>query len=160
MLALAAGCASRGGAVPHPFPKPDVGSPAATPDMVPESAYAFTIIATALGLQGTPYRAGGETVDGFDCSGFTRYVFAQHGIALPRQASDQYQTGTEVKMDALQPGDLVFFTTAHRARGITRRRMDRQRSVRTRSERTGRGACRALELELLVRAVCRRETDH
>lgn len=66
---------------------------------------------TALDLRGTPYRNGGDTPRGFDCSGFTRYVFARHGIDLPRRAFDQYSTGVPVERDSLAPGDLVFFAT-------------------------------------------------
>ena len=54
---------------------------------------------------------GGETVDGFDCSGFTRYVFAQHGVILPRLAADQYRAGAPIDPDEVEAGDLVFFTT-------------------------------------------------
>jgi cell wall-associated NlpC family hydrolase len=71
----------------------------------------LAITETALALQGVPYRDGGETTEGFDCSGFTRYVFAQHGINLPRLASDQYLAGDAISVDDLEPGDLVFFTT-------------------------------------------------
>jgi cell wall-associated NlpC family hydrolase len=48
-------------------------------------------------------------VTGFDCSGFTHWVFMQHGITLPRQSFDQYQLGQQVKVGKLRAGDLVFF---------------------------------------------------
>ncbi|MCC7415512.1 MAG: C40 family peptidase [Acidobacteria bacterium] len=67
---------------------------------------------TALALRGTPYRNGGmDPGTGFDCSGFTAYVFAQHGVSLPREVRDQYETGKKVRPDELQIGDLIFFTT-------------------------------------------------
>ena len=47
---------------------------------------------------------------GFDCSGFTRYVFATAGISLPRTADVQFEIGTPVSYDNLMPGDLVFFS--------------------------------------------------
>ena len=66
---------------------------------------------TALGLRGAPYRNGGADPSGFDCSGFVQYVFAQHGVIVPRKVSDMYHAGKDVKPDQLEPGDLVFFTT-------------------------------------------------
>ncbi len=65
--------------------------------------------------RGVPYRNGGTTPSGFDCSGFTQYVFAQHGIALPREVRDQFRVGEEIDEDDLVlPGDLVFFNTEGR----------------------------------------------
>ena len=69
------------------------------------------LIDYALSLQGIPYKFGGTTTAGFDCSGFTGYVFAKYGIKLPRTSFDQYTIGTKVNISNLQPGDLVFFTT-------------------------------------------------
>lgn len=67
------------------------------------------IIATAKSFLGVPYRWGGTTPNGFDCSGFTRYVFASQKITLPRVSIDQYGIGTPVAFSNLIPGDLVFF---------------------------------------------------
>ena len=61
----------------------------------------------AAGFAGTPYVYGGTTPSGFDCSGFTQYVFGQIGINLPRTAEQQRQFATPVSTP--QPGDLVFF---------------------------------------------------
>lgn len=61
---------------------------------------------------GTPYRYGGTTPDGFDCSGFMQYVFKNCGISLNRVSRDQYaKNGTSVSKSELIPGDLVFFGT-------------------------------------------------
>ena len=66
---------------------------------------------TALALRGVRYTTGGATPKGFDCSGFTYYVFGRHGVRLPRVATDQYHMGRPVRRDRVRPGDLVFFST-------------------------------------------------
>jgi len=67
------------------------------------------VIAYASHFLGVPYVWGGTTPSGFDCSGFTQYVFAHFGIGLPRIAEAQQNVGTLVSRANLQPGDLVFF---------------------------------------------------
>lgn len=66
-------------------------------------------------LYGTPYKASGTTKKGFDCSGFTRYVFKALGVELPHSSGAQYELGTKVAKADLQPGDLVFFNTNGRS---------------------------------------------
>jgi cell wall-associated NlpC family hydrolase len=63
----------------------------------------------AMRYRGAPYRWGGAGPSGFDCSGFVRYVYAQVGVSLPHNAAMQYEHGTPIPRDRLQPGDLVFF---------------------------------------------------
>jgi cell wall-associated NlpC family hydrolase len=75
---------------------------------LPAEAYALT--STALALRGVPYRNGGADPGGFDCSGFVWYVFAQHGLPLPRTVGEQFRAGRS-QVGGLQPGDLVFFST-------------------------------------------------
>lgn len=71
------------------------------------------IIAYATNFLGTKYVWGGSTpVPGFDCSGFTQYVFRHFGISLDRTTYGQINDGPSVSRDQLQPGDLVFFGTA------------------------------------------------
>ncbi|MCY0875978.1 MAG: NlpC/P60 family protein [Firmicutes bacterium] len=70
------------------------------------------LIARAEKYLGDPYVWGGNSPAGFDCSGFTQYVFAQFGISLPHSAAAQAQMGTPVSEADLQPGDLVFFNTS------------------------------------------------
>jgi len=66
------------------------------------------VIEIAARYVGTPYVYGGTTPDGFDCSGFTSYVYAQLGITLPRTSGDQLYAGVQVPRDQAQPGDLVW----------------------------------------------------
>jgi cell wall-associated NlpC family hydrolase len=64
-----------------------------------------------MSLRGTPYRNGGSDPAGFDCSGFVQWVFAQQGVALPREVRQQYHAGQEIDSSDIQAGDLVFFET-------------------------------------------------
>ena len=73
------------------------------------SGSASAIIAYAKQFLGTPYVWGGTTPSGFDCSGFTSYVFRNAaGINLPRVSRDQQNVGTRISPSDVQPGDLVF----------------------------------------------------
>lgn len=69
------------------------------------------ILATGKQYLGTPYVYGGSRPGGFDCSGFTSYVFAKHDMPIQRSADYQIQDGVIIPRDALQVGDLVFFRT-------------------------------------------------
>lgn len=60
---------------------------------------------------GTPYKWGGTTVKGFDCSGFMQYVFDKYDVELSRTSKSQAKMGVEVDKDELRAGDLVFFNT-------------------------------------------------
>ena len=111
ILSLAGGCASRSGAVPAPFPRPNHGSSDLPSVSAPRLPDADAITSTALGLRGVPFVNGGSTLAGFDCSGFTSFVFQQHGVELPRLAAAQYRIGSEVDPAAIEAGDLLFFTT-------------------------------------------------
>ena len=78
------------------------------------------IVDTAKKHLGTRYVYGGAAPGGFDCSGFTMYVYNQHGYSLPHSASSQWQSGIGTKVwsiGALQPGDLVFFNDPSRNAG-------------------------------------------
>ena len=122
---LAGGCASTG-AIPRPFPTPGgrpgaAAPPSAAPPVIEPPAPAEPgatseagsgVAGIALSYQGVPYRNGGaDPADGFDCSGFVWYVFARHGISVPRTVAEQFRVGMTVDRGDLHPGDLVFFNT-------------------------------------------------
>ena len=136
LAVIVTGCASAGGMVykPQPFPMPggggavavpaptDTSNPPAAPGRpgsppssgLPAGANTdgYALSSTALSLRGAPYRNGGvDPANGFDCSGFVRYVYQQHGVPMPRAVREQFQVGKSVKRDRLEPGDLVFFST-------------------------------------------------
>jgi len=67
------------------------------------------VVSIAMQYLGVPYVWGGASPSGFDCSGFTMYVYAQVGISLPHYTGAQYAMGAPVSQSQLQPGDLVFF---------------------------------------------------
>ncbi|HVJ49018.1 NlpC/P60 family protein [Desulfitobacterium sp.] len=75
------------------------------------SGGAGAILSYASQFLGTPYVWGGTSPSGFDCSGFTQYVFRQAGIDLSRTSQSQYNQGTSVARSNLKAGDLVFFST-------------------------------------------------
>ena len=77
---------------------------------VPTSSNGSSIVATAKKYLGSKYTYGGSSPStGFDCSGFTSYIFKQYGISLSRTAAGQYSNGVAVSRANLQPGDLVMF---------------------------------------------------
>jgi cell wall-associated NlpC family hydrolase len=125
------GPAAGGPAPADPGPAPTTPTTASAPATVPPSVAApapmpgrtgtampragtadgYALSGTALSLRGAPYRNGGVDPNGFDCSGFVRYVYEQHGVAMPRNVREQFRVGKNVDRDQLEPGDLVFFTT-------------------------------------------------
>ena len=125
LSALSAACASTGSA-PKPFPMPPLpaarrpAAPAGAVSGMPEPSAAAsashndTVVRVAMDLRGVPYRNGGSDPSGFDCSGFTQYVFAQTGTLLPRDTREQFLVGAPIAPGNQQPGDLIFFTTTAR----------------------------------------------
>ncbi|WP_438296456.1 C40 family peptidase [Sporosarcina sp. FA15] len=67
---------------------------------------------TATSLIGVKYSYGGNTMSGFDCSGYVSYVFKQHNVQVSRTAASMHASGTSVSKANLETGDLVFFNTA------------------------------------------------
>lgn len=84
------------------------------------SSAASGVAAIAKQYLGTRYVYGGASPSGFDCSGFTMYVFKQAGVSLPHSATSQWQSGKGEKItsiSSLQEGDLVFFCDPSRSKG-------------------------------------------
>ena len=89
-------------------------------DLTESSSSNSDIAATAKQYLGTGYVCGGASPRGFDCSGFTMYVYSQHGYSLPHSATSQWQSGLGTRVysiSELQPGDLVFFNDPSRNAG-------------------------------------------
>ena len=84
-----------------------------------DSGSSSSIVSVAQNYMGVPYVWGGTSPSGFDCSGFTQYVFRQCGYSINRTADAQYSNGSYVSYDSLQAGDLVFFANTYSASGIT-----------------------------------------
>ncbi|WJY26174.1 MULTISPECIES: C40 family peptidase [Sporosarcina] len=76
-----------------------------------------SLVSTAKNYIGTPYRYGGTTTSGIDCSAYTQLVYKKNGKSLPRTTGQQFKQGKSVSKSNLQTGDLVFFNTS--GRGIS-----------------------------------------
>jgi cell wall-associated NlpC family hydrolase len=72
------------------------------------------IVRTALSLEGVPYRSGGSSPRGFDCSGLTMYTYKKNGVAITRTAEGQYLESRHVSKSRMKAGDLVFFVISGR----------------------------------------------
>jgi len=83
-------------------------APAAATAAVPQSVSGNAVLEVAARYVGVPYVSGGTTPDGFDCSGFVSYVYAQLGISLPRTSSAIKGAGTVVSAADAQPGDIIW----------------------------------------------------
>jgi cell wall-associated NlpC family hydrolase len=115
-VALVAGC---GSAPPQRAPNSEYSLPAREAIDVPAwdgsggasnmRSRGEALAEFALRLRGSPYRYGGATIDGFDCSGLVFYAHRALGLTVPRTSRDQADDSTDVKPKKLRPGDLVFF---------------------------------------------------
>jgi cell wall-associated NlpC family hydrolase len=96
-------------------PTAEVAPPKGLRERVSDAA--SDLVITSMNFLGVPYRRGGQSDAGFDCSGFTRYIFEHSvGLVLPRRAEEQARAPglKTVARDELKPGDLVFFNTLRR----------------------------------------------
>lgn len=96
-----------------------LSSCAATKKMGAHTEIADTVVEAAKKYIGTPYKYGGTTRAGMDCSGLLINSFRAIEINLPRSSADQSKVGKEVNIADLQPGDLVFFATGKRRKTVT-----------------------------------------
>ena len=84
-----------------------------------EASPAFTVIQTAKSYRGTPYKYGGTTRAGMDCSALVFHSYYSAGINLPRASADQSKVGQKVNLTQVKPGDLLFFATGKRKNQVT-----------------------------------------
>ena len=128
-LAVSSAACATSGAVPRPFPgatvvnapsapvAPNAPSAPNTPNA--PNSLGEAIVQFAMAFRGVPYRLGGADPAGFDCSGLVQYVFAQHGVFVPRVVEQQYEAGNKIKPSDIKPGDLIFFNTKKRGDGAS-----------------------------------------
>jgi cell wall-associated NlpC family hydrolase len=91
------------------------GCASTPPETAAPPAVHQPVLDIAVSGLGTPYRYGGSTPRGFDCSGLVYYAYYKTGIRIPRSTMAQYRHARPVALKNLQPGDLVFFRSAHRS---------------------------------------------
>jgi len=84
-------------------------APAARSSSVPATGAGREVVDTATSMIGIPYRYGGETPKGFDCSGLVQYSYEAAGISVPRTSREQYQSSRPIGLADARPGDLLFF---------------------------------------------------
>ncbi len=105
-LCVSAGCA------PSPLYKETIPPPPAKNSVTNDTGW--QIVKAARQLVGTPYRYGGTTPQGFDCSGLVQFAHRQVGISIPRTTQTQLQRAYRVPLSDVQPGDVVFFRLSRR----------------------------------------------
>ncbi|WKZ12078.1 MAG: C40 family peptidase [Gammaproteobacteria bacterium] len=107
-LALALGGCFQTASLPNaPAPVPAAAAP--IDEATPPDPLRSRIVFTALQMVGVPYRYGGATPEGFDCSGLVQYSYRNAGLAVPRTSREQFRVSAPVAIDHAAPGDLVFF---------------------------------------------------
>jgi hypothetical protein len=79
----------------------------------------FSVISTAKSYRGTPYKYGGTTRSGMDCSALVYHSFYSVGINMPRTSAAQSEQGKSLKKNEIKPGDLLFFATGRKRKQVT-----------------------------------------
>ncbi|TCK19028.1 NlpC/P60 family protein [Thiogranum longum] len=105
VLAGLAGCASTSRVTGHPGAE----TKAAPPVSVKPHRPSHEALTAAANMVGTPYRYGGASPRGFDCSGLVYYAYSKAGLQAPRSTKEQYRQIKRIPISQLQPGDLIFF---------------------------------------------------
>jgi cell wall-associated NlpC family hydrolase len=91
------------------LPVPATAGNAQVPDPVRAQ-----VVFTAIQMVGAPYRWGGSSPDGFDCSGLVQFAYSNAGLRLPRTAAEQLDASTPVPLEKAEAGDLLFFRDGSR----------------------------------------------
>ncbi|MBB6094494.1 cell wall-associated NlpC family hydrolase [Povalibacter uvarum] len=114
-IALLSGCAT----APPPARLPPLGdvapppgsleTPMPTPQSGATASIGSEIVLRAISLLGAPYRFGASGPKAFDCSGLVQFVHEELGIFVPRTAAEQYKAAAPVRLEDIEPGDLLFF---------------------------------------------------
>lgn len=113
LLALTAGLS--GCSSPPRAPEAAAGIPVATPDAAqPADPVRARVVVTAMQMVGAPYRWGGSTPEGFDCSGLVQYAYSNAGLRLPRTAAAQLDASEPLTLEKAEAGDLLFFRDGRR----------------------------------------------
>jgi cell wall-associated NlpC family hydrolase len=108
-----AACASPARKYPPAVPVAAPALPGSSEVTVPASRQEL-MVETAFSMLGVPYRYGGASPEGFDCSGLVEFAAAGAGLTLPRTAQQQMAEGVPVSVEELAPGDLVFMHLSHK----------------------------------------------
>ncbi|MBK7704166.1 MAG: C40 family peptidase [bacterium] len=95
--------------MPQGTPADTLAGEAAAPEAGAVTADGLEVCRLAMEHLGTPYRYGGSTVKGFDCSGFARFIYKKVGVELPRSSVEQARYAHHVPKDELRVGDLLCF---------------------------------------------------
>lgn len=111
LLLLVTACAATPPATLR-LPAADSGLKSANLHLASPSDHGLIALEVARDMLGTPYRYGGNTPRGFDCSGLIQYAYRQAGVRLPRTSQDIFRSSQLVSPQELQPGDLVFFAAS------------------------------------------------
>ena len=112
---------SASSALAAPAGSPDfasVAAPVDRPEVESEPAPGAEVADLAEHYIGSPYRWGGASPSGFDCTGFVMWVYSQFGVAMPHNEAGQLASGDRVGTDDLQPGDVLVFANTYR-RGLS-----------------------------------------